>query len=489
MKIIKLLLLLLCISSFVKGQIYFEKTYDIDTLPEISTSILVEDSTYIITSDTWINGYRNLNFLELDDGGNINISKNYGKDSFNFTSGNYDNLTKINGNYFVTGEESNLSSIGKFTLIKINSIGDTIFTKKHELDNGSAGFSLLNLNNYIYISGYTFHYDNPGFSNLRAFLMKFDLFGNKVWHKEYNFSTIFRKIEPLSDGNLVMAGRIETDNGINEFDIVVTKVDTAGNEIWTYAPVKLEYQSLEGLVVTPNDEIVAYGYDDGKFLLIKLDTDGNLIWEKTYRGGSNSFFNLEILPDGSFIGCGEGTSFLSNSIMGTILKICPEGELEWIRYYGATNFPSHFYDVEPTHDGGYIAVGSTLGSSGTQDIWVMKMDSLGCDTAGCAVNQTPFICPDDTLSIPSSVAESINFKVYPNPFNETFTINFSSLRRKYDRGNLSINIYNVLGKKVLNQKIPNQVGNDAVVLDGSQLQKGVYIIEVEGVGKTKIVKN
>jgi len=97
--------------------------------------------------------------------------------------------------------------------------------------------------------------------------------------------------------------------------------------------------------------------------------------------------------------------------------------------------------------------------------------------------------PDTTIGINEEIAlYENNLIIYPNPFTETFTINFPSLLGKYDRGNLSINMYDILGKKILNQEIPNQVGNDAVILDGSQLQKGIYIVEVEGVGRSKIVK-
>lgn len=344
--------------------------------------------------------------------------------------------------------------------------------------------SIISIESVFYSAGWIQEIDTSTGNVQRgyALLAKTTENGELIWYKIYESSNWWKKIEPLSDGSLVMAGRIETDNGINEFDIVVTKVDTAGNEIWTYSPIKLEYQSLEGLVVTPNDEIVAYGYDDGKFLLLKLDTDGNLIWEKTYRNSSNSFFNLEVLPDGSFIGCGEGTNFSqSNSVMGTVLKICSEGELEWIRYYGAKDFPSHFYDIEPTHDGGYIAVGSTLGDSGTQDIWVMKMDSLGCNEPGCAENETPIICPDDTLSIYSLNNELEMLEIYPNPFNSSFRVVISTVGRKLTSvQSKNINLYDLLGKKVdISLTFDMTKSNNEFIIDGSQLQKGIYFLEIK----------
>lgn len=161
----------------------------------------------------------------------------------------------------------------------------------------------------------------------------------------------------------------------------------------------------------------------------------------------------------------------------------------WQRKYGAVDFPSYLYDIELTDDGGFIATGSTKGTSNTQDLWVIKVDSLGFDAPGCAQATEP--CPVDTISgVNGKIASQVRndgLQVYPNPFTDEITIKLTSLRERYERSNLSIKIYNILGKDV---KIASQeVHNNELIINTSQLKKGIYILEIDGIGRTKIVKN
>ena len=52
---------------------------------------------------------------------------------------------------------------------------------------------------------------------------------------------------------------------------------------------------------------------------------------------------------------------------------------------GEVEAHSYFRDFDFTLDGGYICAGFAFtGASGNQDAWLVKLDSLGCDSLGCA---------------------------------------------------------------------------------------------------------
>ncbi len=66
-----------------------------------------------------------------------------------------------------------------------------------------------------------------------------------------------------------------------------------------------------------------------------------------------------------------------------------------------------------------------------------------------------------------------NFKIYPNPFSENTTIEFSNPKHS----NYKMVLYNILGKKVLEM---NNVTSDKIILKRGSLKSGIYLIELRG---------
>jgi hypothetical protein len=84
---------------------------------------------------------------------------------------------------------------------------------------------------------------------------------------------------------------------------------------------------------------------------------------------------------------------------------------------GASNIDgeNNFYDVIETSQGGFIAVGNVVPSSldtGNTDIWIVGMDSLGCDTPNCV----------DPTSLRMPEPPKASFRLYPNPNDGSFRI-------------------------------------------------------------------
>ena len=87
-------------------------------------------------------------------------------------------------------------------------------------------------------------------------------------------------------------------------------------------------------------------------------------------------------------------------------------------------------------------------------------------------------------------------KVYPNPFNNSFTIEISNdvFTNLSKDNSSSISIYDLLGKKVnfsltlLPVRQTGEMTKNTINIDGSDLPKGIYILDIEGVCRTKIVK-
>src|SRR5690606_8358497 len=139
----------------------------------------------------------------------------------------------------------------------------------------------------------------------------------------------------------------------------------------------------------------SYGYAD--CWVLKLDINGNLLWEQNY-GGSNSDKANKVTetPDGNYILVGTSNSPISgvkNSVhYGNddvwVLKIDSNGALLWEESYGGAQEDSAF-NIITTNNGYFIVGSSSSGISGNKttpaygtceycyDFWGFKIDGNG----------------------------------------------------------------------------------------------------------------
>ncbi len=137
--------------------------------------------------------------------------------------------------------------------------------------------------------------------------------------------------------------------------------------------------------------------------LVKLDSAGNEIWNKTYGFAffATGFFAVAEVPSThDLIACGQRDYVNGMGIpysMGMLLRASSQGDSLWMReyaYYDSTvsDCAGTLRDVQPTPDGGFVTVGAAYGAIDgnnppglSQDIWVVKVDSLGCIEPGCDI--------------------------------------------------------------------------------------------------------
>jgi len=141
-----------------------------------------------------------------------------------------------------------------------------------------------------------------------------------------------------------------------------------------------------------NDGDVSFnnGIIDG--WLIRTDNSGNIIWEKTYGGSSGDGFR-RIFPDnsGNYIlvgGSGSSDGDISNDPYPDsedfwIVKIDIDGNIIWDKIVGGS-FGDIIWNGSPTLDGGVVAVGWTYSNDGDvsvhyggADTWAVKISSEG----------------------------------------------------------------------------------------------------------------
>jgi hypothetical protein len=111
---------------------------------------------------------------------------------------------------------------------------------------------------------------------------------------------------------------------------------------------------------------------------LKLDSTGNVTWQKTYGGESyDGAYSIHQTSEGGYIVAGYTESFGAGSHDFWVLKLDSTGNVTWQKTYGGTNW-EQAYSIQQTSEGGYIVAGYTRSfGAGSYDFWVLKLDSNG----------------------------------------------------------------------------------------------------------------
>ena len=130
-------------------------------------------------------------------------------------------------------------------------------------------------------------------------------------------------------------------------------------------------------------------------LLLKTDGNGNQIWTQTF-GGSNidNAYSCQLTTDGGFILAGYTKSFGNGQEDIWLIKTDSNGNEVWNKTFGGTG-RDITYSASQTVDGGYIIGGYTDSKgNGQNDIWFIKTDQNGNlvwdKTSGGSLNELAF---------------------------------------------------------------------------------------------------
>jgi hypothetical protein len=137
------------------------------------------------------------------------------------------------GDYIVVGyTQSSGAGSRDVYLIKINSEGDTLWTRTFGGDDWEEGRSLLQTRDKGYIiTGSTVSY---GAGEWDVYLIKTDSLGDTLWTRTFGGEKydIGMSVQETSDGGYIIAG-LTHSFGAGESDIYVIKTDSLGDSLWS----------------------------------------------------------------------------------------------------------------------------------------------------------------------------------------------------------------------------------------------------------------
>ena len=286
------------------------------------------------------------------------------------------------GGYIVVG-----SIEWNMFMVKISHIGDEIWTKTYKGDDFDNWQSIQQTNDGSYIIvGSTSSYGN---GKTDMWLIKTDNNGNEIWNKTYGGkkSDIGYSVRVNPDEGYLITGITYSYNtGDESGDAWIIKTDGEGDEIWNVTFTSDSDETVNSIQQTDDGDFIAAGYaltnSDGKYnydiWVTRADVNGINKWTKTFGGAEEEKgYSIQPTSDGGYVITGHTYSYGAGNRDIWLIKIDSNGNKLWDRTYGGSKHDEG-KSVQQTNDGGYIIVGNTESyGNGNPDIWLLKVDSEG----------------------------------------------------------------------------------------------------------------
>lgn len=275
----------------------------------------------------------------------------------------------------------------------------------HIIETSDGGYALVGKSLSTDIMDYHGNFD--------LIVMKLDNAGNVQWQRLLGGSGVDEghTIKQTSDGGFIIAAESNSNDGditghhggVYPRDAWIIKLSSIGNIQWQKSiggdgddtAYSIQQTSDGGYIFSgysnSNNGDLTLNYGGYDFLIVKLNSAGTIVWQKTFGGSDYDYSeSIQQTSDGGYIVAGATNSYngdvTSNQGSGDwwIIKLNANGALQWQKSFGGTNFDVA-HSIKQTLDGGYIVAGMTHSSDGDVtnhhgifvDIWVVKISSNG----------------------------------------------------------------------------------------------------------------
>lgn len=453
-------------------------------------------------------------------------------------------------------------------LIKLDSTGNLQWEKCYGGSGYDVGTSLVETTDgYAVVAASTSSDGDITFTHGGDYwVFKIDYSGNINWQKcygGYGDDEPYTILKTPDNGFFISGQSLSPDggdvlghHGISASDLWVIKIDSVGNLLWQkcLGGSQSEFYGFSNIDAAGNIYVTGKtGSSDGDVTctdpnkeawVVKLDGNGNILWDKCYGGtGQDGLSGIKFYGDTLFLsGASRSNDFDLPANYGIfdawIILADTSGNIIWSKNYGGSSSDGcPQVELDKSHNFIYALCGSSSNdidvsnNHGYNDVWMIKLDLAGnllwqhCYGGNNGEAASSFFqrdnstiqfsgftntnnngdvtgYHDDSLSqgfndywivsidLPTGLNEAgdeiNNISIYPNPFKDKLTFNFNELPAK----RTTLTIYNNLGEPVAFKKF-----NAANILyytwDLGAIPMGLYMVELQtdkGVKRCKVIK-
>jgi hypothetical protein len=233
----------------------------------------------------------------------------------------------------------------------------------------------------VYVTGVSTNNGND------AVLLKFDVNGTLLWERTWGGpdSDESLAVAAAPDGSAYIAGTA-TSFGPSSAGLFVVKFDSLGNLVWQ---IISDGAAGNAVAVGPDGSVYAPGTTPrpdpiGNFdvIALKITSDGNLVWQRTYSAGEvvDPRGGMTVAADGSVYIAGAIQTVKANraDIAALIVKLSTDGDLLFDKEFdGRGGETASGVAVAPDDATVYVAGTTTSFGAGFQDAFVLHLVPTG----------------------------------------------------------------------------------------------------------------
>lgn len=286
------------------GNVLWSKTVGSASLEELYWVESTEDSAFVVcgTIRKLPNFPNELEVFKIDDSGNVLWKKRY-----TITGSEVAHcIRSVPGGFLLICETDNGTDYD-FAVIRLDLNGDVLWNHTYGTNEFDIPIHAERTSDGGYLIGGNSRVGNYYSS---VYLVKIDSIGNFLWSKKYNTSPAFSKcslsrVLETQDHGFIIAGATNADNLVIN-DALLIRTDSVGNMRWIYTygeqgddhafDMKI-LQDGTYLFCGSTSSVDITGLND--MMLMQVDTSGNLIgnWAWGYAGQEEDAYSFELLEN------------------------------------------------------------------------------------------------------------------------------------------------------------------------------------------------
>ncbi|MFW9845018.1 MAG: hypothetical protein ACFFEV_10615, partial [Candidatus Thorarchaeota archaeon] len=229
-------------------------------------------------------------------------------------------------------------------------------------------------------------------------IVRTDVDGKQLWNQsldpdDTDYVELY-DIKELQSGEIIVAG-VHRSQEANYTQAWLAKLDTNGTVMWSkiFSDIT-QHQICKSLILCQNGDFLLLGdtansgYNLQNLWMLRTTDAGHIIWQKTFiKEGNEEFWAATETYEGGIVITGSLSTYGSSGYTMSLLKTNSSGSLLWNKTYSGneaqidvdehiSGISTDGRDVIECDDNGLALVGRVSGSN-KANIWLIRTDEFG----------------------------------------------------------------------------------------------------------------
>jgi len=356
-----------------------------DQYNDVGTDVMeASDGTFVIGGYVHMGPTgKDFYLAKLSRKGTLIWTKRYDIGSYDYAFAISEN--KITGSYIMTGYAKDGVNPDDAIVINTDTSGNIRWAKKVGGNTYDGGKSIaIDHKGNMVVGGFS----SFGAGGYDAYIFQLDTNGNLLWTKMIGEAGNDQIMSVTCHSNIIIAvGFIDTAGvGSGKEDFLIVALDSLGNILWKRTFKGINGERARSVIRTSEGGFVivgstsSFGLGGNDMMVIKIDSTGNLLWAKAIGGaGDDIAEDVALTMNGDLIIVGETASYGAGQWDAYVVKLSGSGNLLWAKTIGGPNYDD-LKAITSSKDGHFVAVGQTASfgfGGGFTDIYILKFDQDG----------------------------------------------------------------------------------------------------------------